>query len=282
MARRSFDKGSKYLVQKHTRGILVLGGATKVRSCRAIQAELVQSGQLPDGLIEVYFEGQKKPDHVLVEVATYPEKRALQQALDDLTIARKYLRGVLPELLMLVLCRKGKFEIPGEHEVQSRLGWSSLKCTWKVVELWKIPAEKLLNSSDAGVIPLVPLTRYDGPPAELLEQCREQIENKAAAAEKENLLAVTQVMAGLKFPDPQLLALLGGKQVMFESPVIVDLVAEKLQEAILDVLKDRYAKVPKDVRQLLAEIKSEKKLLKLNVLAGRSESIEAFKEHLLA
>src|SRR5262245_10710830 len=143
MPRQQFDKSSKYLVQRHAGGILLLGGATGVRSCKAVQAELVQPRQLPDGLIEVLFEGRKKPDHVLVEVATYPEKRALEQALDDLTLARQFLKGVLPEMLMLVLCPRGKFRIGGRHEARSRLGWSGLGCGWKVVELWTLPAEEL-------------------------------------------------------------------------------------------------------------------------------------------
>src|SRR4051794_1837654 len=122
MPRHAFDKGGKYLVQQQTRGVLLLGGATGVRSCKAIQAELVQPRQLPDGLIEVYFDGQKKPDHVLVEIATYPEKRALDQALDDLALARQFLKGKLPEMLMIVLCPKGKFRITGQHSTGSRLG----------------------------------------------------------------------------------------------------------------------------------------------------------------
>src|SRR5262245_59743764 len=129
MPRLEFDKGSKYLVQQHARGILLLGGATGVRSVKAMQAELVHPRRLPDGLLEVYFEGQKRPDHVLVEIATYPEPRALEQALDDLTLARQHLKGELPELLMLVLCPKGKFRISGKHAVRSRLGWSELGCT---------------------------------------------------------------------------------------------------------------------------------------------------------
>ena len=52
--------------------------------------------------VQVFLEGEKKPHHVLIEVATYPEKRAVKQALDDLALAYSVL-GHLPELLMLVL-----------------------------------------------------------------------------------------------------------------------------------------------------------------------------------
>jgi hypothetical protein len=282
MPRHEFDKSSKYPVGQHARGILLLGGVKGVRSVRGLQAELAQSRRLPDGLLEVHFEGQKKPHHVLVEIATYPEKRALEQALDDLTLARQFLKGVLPEMLMLVLCPRGKFRIGGRHESKSRLGWSALACDWKVVELWTLPAEELLAAADVGVVPWVPLARYDGPPAELLEQCRERIEQQAPAADRDNLLAVAQVLAKLKFPEPDLVALLGGKRVMIESPLIKDLMAETLQKAILELLKRRLGKVPRDVRRLLAEVKEEPLLIQLNIAAAECESLAAFKERLLA
>ena len=60
------------------------------------------------------------------------------------------LKGMLPELLMLVLRPKGKLQIRGEHEVASPLGWSKLACRWKVVELWKVPAEDLLATARGG------------------------------------------------------------------------------------------------------------------------------------
>ncbi len=280
MPRHQFDKGSKYLVQKHTRGILFLGGATGIRSCRAVQSELVQPRRLPDGLIEVLFEGQKEPDYVLVEVATYPEKRALDQALDDLTLARGFLKGALPEMLTLVLRPKGKFQIDGRHGARSRLGWSELNCKWKVVEVWTLPAEELLKA-DVGAVPFATLARYDGPPEELLERCRDRIEQEADASDRENLLTVSQVFAQLKFPNPQLLALLGGKHVMIESPLIQDLVAEKVQNTILEVLKARFDTIPVDVRRLLGEVKKESKLMKLAKAAGRCTDLDEFKELLL-
>src|SRR5262245_693085 len=123
MPRHRFDKSSKWLVQHQGKGVLLLGGAADVRACRAMQAEIVQPSKLPDGLLEVFFHSRKKPDYVLVEVATYPERRALKQALDDLTLAYSQLRA-LPELLMLVLYSTGRFRGGGGTEVKSRAGWS--------------------------------------------------------------------------------------------------------------------------------------------------------------
>src|ERR1700738_372655 len=114
MARHEFDKSSKWLIQKHGNGILYLGRVREVRSWRALQAEWVQPRRLPDGLLEVIFHGRRTPDYFLLEVATYPEKRILEQALHDLMLAYHQL-GVLPELLTVVLHPKGRFRVSGGH-----------------------------------------------------------------------------------------------------------------------------------------------------------------------
>ena len=167
MPRHEFDKSSKWLLQRHGKSILFLGGAAGVQSCRALQAEVVQPRQLPDGLLEVLFQGQKKPDYVLVEVATYPEKRVPEQVLDDLMLTYQQLR-VLPELLTLVLHPRGRLRVSSQLQLQSRLGWSKMICEWKVVELWTRPAEELLAAGDVGLIPWVPLANFQGPPQTLL------------------------------------------------------------------------------------------------------------------
>jgi hypothetical protein len=104
-----------------------VGGLKGVRRIEPMPGEIVQSRKYPDGLLQVFLGREPKPHHVLVEVATYPEKRALKQALDDLTLAYTAL-GYLPELLMLILRPRGKFRIGGNHEPGARWdcrGWPS-------------------------------------------------------------------------------------------------------------------------------------------------------------
>ncbi len=151
-ARHEFDKSSKWLIQKHGNGMLYLGGVRDVHSWRALQAELVQPRRLPDGLLEVFFRGRDTADYFLLEVATYPEKRISEQALNDLSLAY-HQHQVLPELLTVVLHPKGQLRVRGGHEVTSRLQWSQLACQWKVVELWELAAEDLLSAGDVGLVP---------------------------------------------------------------------------------------------------------------------------------
>jgi len=281
MPRHEFDKGSKYMVQQHGKGVLLLGGARDVRLCRAVQSELVQPRRLPDGLLEVFFQGRKEPDRFLIEIATYPEKRVLQQALDDLTLATVHFRQP-PELLIVVLCPKGRYRVVRQHERRSRLGWSSLVGGWNVVELWTLEAEELLAAGDVGVVPWVPLMRFDGPPEILLERCRERIEAQAHPKDQANLLAVSQVMTRLKFPQPEMLALLGGSDVMIESPLITELLAKRTQENILEFLKRRFGKVPHEIASRLRAVVKEKELNALVGFAADCPSLEAFRERLLS
>jgi hypothetical protein len=134
MARQRFDIGSKWMLHNHGKGAALVGGLNEVSRCEPMPGEIVQNRRYPDGLLQAFLVNDPKPHHLLIEIATYPEKRALKQALDDLTLAYSAL-GPLPELLMLVLHPKGKFRIGASHAVQSELDWSHLEVKWRTVEL---------------------------------------------------------------------------------------------------------------------------------------------------
>ena len=281
MPRQRFDIGSKWLLQNQGKGALLVGGFTDVQRIESMPGEIVQNRKYPDGLLRVYFTGEPNPHHVLVEVATYSEKRALRQALDDLTLSYQTL-GHLPELLMLVLRPKGRFRIVGRHEVRSKRGLSRLEAEWKVIELWNLPATEFLNAADVGVTPWVPLMAFDGPPEALLQRCAEKIERESHPKDRADLLTVSQVLGTLKFSLPLLDEIFGGRQMMIESPFLERLIGQQLQQAILDLLKDRFDAVPQNVTEPLREILNQKKLHRLIVLAAKCPDLEAFREALLA
>src|SRR5579862_9765186 len=258
MARQRYDIGSKWLLQNQGKGALLVGGLKGVQRLEPMPGEIVQNRKYPDGLLQAYFRNDRKPHHVLIEVATYPERRALKQALDDLTLAYNVL-GKLPELLMLVLRPKGKFRIDGRHAVESVFGLSRMEVFWKVVEVWNLSAEEFLAQADVGVVPWIPLMYFDGPPETLLGRCAEKIRTVVQPKQRADLLAVTQVLGGLKFPDQLLIELLGGDETMFESPRLQNFLAGRFHEAILDVLKDRFDTVPRAVTKPLREIVNEKR-----------------------
>jgi hypothetical protein len=281
MPQQRFDIGSKWLLHNQGKGALRVGGFKDVQRIEPMPGEIVQNRKYPDGLLRVYLSNQRKPHHVLIEVATYSEKRALRQALDNLTLSFQTLRS-LPELLMLVLRPKGQFRISGLHTVRSKLGLSRLEVEWKVVELWTLSATEFLAEGDVGVTPWVPLMEFTGPPEALLVRCADKIERQAAPAERADLLVVSQVMAGLRFPDPALLGLLGGREPMIESPLLQKWFGEKMQKAIQEVLKARFGSVPRDVTRLLRAILDEEKLTALTVLAAQCPDMETFRQALLS
>lgn len=281
MPRQRFDIGSKWLLQNQGKGALLVGGFTDVQRIESMPGEIVQNRKYPDGLLRVYFTGERNPHHVLVEVATYSEKRALRQALDDLTLSYQTL-GHLPELLMLVLRPKGRFRIAGRHEVRSKRRLSRLEAEWKVIELWNLPATEFLSAADVGVTPWVPLMAFDGPPEALLQRCAEKIERESHPKDRADLLTVSQVLGELKFSFPLLGEIFGGSQIMFESQLLKRAIAQRLQEAILNILKDRFDAIPQTVTEPLRGILDETKLFQLHLLAAQCPDLEAFREALLA
>jgi predicted transposase YdaD len=278
MSQPLFDPSSKWMLEEQGAGILYLAGARSVVSCRARKAEVVQPRKLPDGLLEVRFASQSAPGLVLVEVATYPEKRVIGQVQDDIRLVRQA-RGVLPEALVLCLCPRGSYRVPEQGEERSPQGWTAATLKWKVVELWTLSAEELLAAPNVGVVPWVPLARYDGPAEVLLQRCRDRLEREGGA-QQANLLAVTQVFARLHFDKPEWLEILGGRRAMIESPLIQEIVEESERagrtKTIVEVLEARFGTVPPAITAGLEQVKEGEKLRRLTRQAAVCQSLQAF------
>ena len=135
--------------------------------------------------------------------------------------------------------------------------------------------------NDVGLIPWLPLTQYAGPPEILLRQCRERIDRQARPEERVNLLAVTQVMATLQYNSPQLMTILGGSQVMIESPLIQELIdkntAQTMRKAIVSVLEERFGRMPEDVVASLSSVLGENQLDRLHKQSVRCSDLDAFR-----
>jgi hypothetical protein len=69
--------------------------------------------------------------------------------------------------------------------------------------------------------------------------------------------------------------------IEIESPALQQWRAEAIQETIVEILKHRFGKVPRDVNKLLCAILDDKKLRKLSVVAAKCCDIEAFLDTLL-
>ena len=275
---QKYDRSSKWLLEHQGRGLAILGGLRDVVSCQAVQAEVVQPIQLPDGLLEVRQRGRKEPRLVLIEFCTYPESRTPGQLMDDVMLVVQA-RKVVPEVLALVLCPKGQARVPSGHEVRSELGWTRAAFEWKVQELWTLPAEQMLAVPDVGIVPWVPLMAHEGPPEPLLRRCRERIDREGGE-QRPNLLAVTQVLMQLKFVRPALLEIFGGSRTMIESPLIQEIEGRKgcevYRTAIEDVMLLRFTRLSADARARLHGISDQNTLHALHRHAVVCPSMEDF------
>ena len=143
-------------------------------------------------------------------------------------------------------------------------------------------AEEFLATGDVGVVPWVPLMQFDGQPETLLERCAEKIERKARPKDRADLLAVSEVMTGLRFPDPEMLSFFGGLETMIESPLLEKLMAMRAHDLILDSLKLRFGSVPREITKHLREVVEERKLHDSNRVANTCSDLEVFREKLLS
>ena len=280
---QEYDKSSKWLIQKHGDSILRLAGVRGIRWWKPLQAELIQSRRLPDGLIEAKLHGKAKPARFLLEISTYPYRRLSKQAVEGALLT--YLsQGELPEVLTLILHPGGRKRVAGAADMASPQGWTRLHLEWKAIEMWTIPAADLLAADDIGLIPWVALAKIDGPPEPVFRECRARIDRDAPPADRENLLAVTQFLARLNYNDPRLFQVLGGNKAMIESPLLKELMAENTrktkQAAILVVLRGRFGSPARALRPALKAIADDKTLEKLLGESGRCADLESFKKML--
>ncbi len=287
----AYDRSSKWLIQHHGDALLRLAGLRDVTSWRALQAEVVQPAQLPDGLLAVRRRGRRREQYYVVEVATYPERRTQELLVRDALLVYLNYR-VVPEVLAVILRPKGRLLVPASVSLQSPEGWSELALRWRVVEVWTVPVEELLSSGDPGLMPWAPLTRFAGSPERILRQCRVVIDGVPDAAERANLLAVTQVLTRLRYNDPGLLRILGGHSIMIESPLLRELKDEWTAEArdkarleakaedILRVLEYRFGPVPPPVQEAVRGTQDVAGLEALLERAARCPDLEGFRARL--
>jgi hypothetical protein len=300
-----YDGASKWLIEHHGDALLRLAGVTDITSWRPLQAEIVHPRRLPDGLLEVYRVGQDGPDIFVLEISTYPDRRVPEQLLSDAALV--YLdRGMLPEILAVVLHPKGNVRVPDRIDLRSPNGWTNWQASWRVVEMRTLPAADLLATRDLGLAPWAILARWDGPPEELFQQERSLVDEQAPPDERSFLLTVMQMLATLRYTDQRLFDILGGEKVVIESGyfggIIAKQVAEQVAErvaeqvaervaeqvalsmhtTILNLLTDRLGSVPPDVEAAVHAVRNQQRLDRANRFAARAADYESFRRDLNA
>ncbi|MGO9916856.1 MAG: hypothetical protein ACLQIB_19425 [Isosphaeraceae bacterium] len=188
-------------------------------------------------------------------------------------------RDIVPEVVVLFLHPKGNVEAAGSAALRSRRGLKKWDLSWRVVKLWEVPAQELLAAGDIGLIPWVPLARIDGPAEPVLRECRDRIGRDAPKDEQDNLMAVTQLLARLRYNKESLFQLFGGRRAMIESPVIQEIIADCKREQIVKFLEARFGVAALDLKSALNAVDDER-LDDFLKLAATCRSLAAFRKKL--
>jgi hypothetical protein len=262
MARDRKDRSGNWFMQQHGGSLLHLAPVGQVVRWRAAPTVLTFPKQIPDGLLDVTFAGKDTPDPFLIEIESYPEQDTPEQIRSDLAMVL-LTRGVLPDILVLVLRPKGNLSINPEQILRSTHGLTEWHLKIEVVNLWTVPVEKLLAIDDVGMTPWLVLAQYDCPAEDLLRLCRERIDTRARPEEKDNLLAVTRVMAEMRYNQQQLLAFLGGEimsldKVFLESPTVQRLVAQRVHELVAQRVHEAEEKSARETTERVARETTER------------------------
>jgi hypothetical protein len=289
--RQDKDRTGKWLITHHGDALLRLAGITGFSAWRALQPETVAPRRLADGLLEVQFPGEVEPMWVLVEIEAYPDSDMDRQVFDDLMLIAVD-RKIVPEVISLILKPKGNLTVAGSVERTSPRGRTRLSGSWPVVRLWELDADTLLNEGDAGLIPLVPLTRTNLTPDELMTRCRDRIAQVSDPTDRTGLSVVTQILAGFAFPTRQFLNLFGGAMMMIDSPVLDEVKEilrkrylaegaatgriETLREGVYLSLETRFGPLPEARFMMLNILMNEDRLRALHRLAITCPDLDSF------
>ena len=193
---------------------------------------------------------------------------------------------MVPEVVTLILYPRGKRPIPSTLLLPSEEAFSSIQVSWRVVELWKIPAAESLAAGDIGLIPWVPLAKIDGTPEPVFRECKARIARVGSKDEQESLLVVTHFLAGLRYDDERLLKLLIGRKAMLKSksPIVREVIAagilEGRQAMVLDTLVKRFGAKAGKLKTKLKAIEDDARLTELNLLAATCPDLDSFRRQL--
>jgi predicted transposase YdaD len=248
---------------------------------RALDIELKNQHLFADALLEVLLHG--KPALLHIEFQVYDDPEMEMRLLEYNVLASRQYRHLPVYSYVIYLRKAGKIaesplvRIFPDGEVIHRF-------FYRVIKLWEIPAETLLQTGWIGVLPLVTLTDGGKQP----EVVKEMID-RLAVAEEYDLLAISEVVGGLVFKKGPELEWFKRRFSMFqdilrESSVYQEIVEKGIQgqrEMLLGFVQMRFPELLALAKQQTEGITDPDLLPSLSHKLFAAQTVEEAKQFLL-
>ncbi len=194
---------------------------------RALDIELKNQHLFADALLEVLLHAKSALLHI--EFQTYDDPEMEMRLLEYNVLASRQYRHLPVYSYVIYLRKAGRIAesplvrtFPDGEEIH--------RFFYRVIKLWEIPAEALLQTGWIGVLPLVTLTDGGKQP----EVVKEMID-RLASAQEYDLLAISEVIGGLAFRNSPELEWFKRRFSMFQdilrdSPIYQEIIEQGLEK----------------------------------------------------
>ena len=157
-----------------------------------------------------------------------------------------------------------------------------LKFKYKVLKVWEIDPNIIIDNNLYGLYPIIPLTEHRSTHDEkCLTKCFDLIQNIDIDNDvlKSDISVCTGVLAGLKYPK-ELIKSLMKVEIMRESVIYQDILDEGMEKgmekSIISVLAARFGDIPANLADRIYHTKNQSRLDKLLKLAATSKTVNEF------
>ena len=222
----AYDNTCKYLAEKYpdafVRWLLPIDEPINVQ---VLKTELIQEPIRADSL--VFLQSDNQILHLEFETRPYSEPPISFRMLDYyVRLKRQYSCSIHQVVIFLR-------ETTSEQAFVSEYTDTDIRLRYRVIRLWEQNPDVLL--SVPALLPFATLSQTNSP-ATLLEQIANQIATIEEPNQKADLLACTQVLAGLRF-EKNLIRQLFRKETMRESVIYQEIREEGLKEGLKEGLQ---------------------------------------------
>ncbi|MBU0567488.1 hypothetical protein KJ693_03945 [bacterium] len=209
---------------------------------------------------------------------------------------RVYEKYKLPVYSVLIVLKKTGVEIRTKTQIKVR-DLKSLRHEYKVIKLWEVEAEKILEKKITGLYPLLPLMKTDKTGEEIISEAARLIEKEVEDIEqKADAYVALKTFSAISLSKSLVDKILKRRDIMLQSPVYQEIlqegemigigkgkvlgIEEGMERSILEVLEERFGFVSSKLEQEMKGLQGMKVCDFLLRKAVKVSSIEEFKDFL--